>query len=275
MRKLIIAVLTALCLASCAPRSAEPYFFIQMTDPQMGFREKGIEQSVRYLQETVDAINRLHPAFVLVTGDMLNNWNNQQQWEAYDRLMSTIDKDIPVYTIPGNHDYRPLKEADSVEKYFERWDYDRVVFSYGGDLYLGFNTNVIKDNQVTEEAEQYDWMVAQLKKYARKARHVILFGHCPIIKEAVDEKEDYFNFQEPYRSKYLQLCKDYGVEMALYGHLHKTRTVLHDGTRHITCTASGAALGDGMSGAFNIVTVRPDTLEFNIVRTTEAVNPLK
>lgn len=274
MRRFITAVLAAICLISCASRAGESYFFVHMTDPQMGFREKdGIGQSVQYLAETVEAINRIRPAFVLVTGDMLNNWNSEEQWEAYDSLMTRIDKDIPVYTVPGNHDYRALKEADSVEKYFEHWGYDRIAFTHGGDFYLGFNTNIIKDDQITEEAEQYEWMVSQLKKHARRARHVIIFGHCPIIKTDVDEKPDYFNFQEPYRTKYLELCREYGVDLALYGHFHRTRTVLYEGTQHVTCTASGNALGDGMSGAFNIVTVRPDTLEFNIVRTTEAVAP--
>ena len=272
MRKIVLAAAAALCLASCSPKS---YFFVQMTDPQMGFKENGtIERSVEYLHETVDAINRLHPAFVVVTGDMLNNWNHDDQWEAYHTIMADIDKDIPVWHIPGNHDYRPLKEVESVSTYFERFGYDRFCFMYKGSLYLGFNTNVIKDGQTRLEEAQYDWMVENLERYAPKAKHIFLFGHCSIIREKVDEPVNYFNFQEPYRTKYLELCKKYGVDAAMFGHFHRTRLVKYEDTQHITLSACGETLGDGVR-SINLVTVTPEGWSFDIVAPAEAQNPLK
>ena len=57
-----------LALALLPARAQKPFFFVQITDPQLGFHEKNsIEVGVKLLTETVEAINRIHPAFVIVT----------------------------------------------------------------------------------------------------------------------------------------------------------------------------------------------------------------
>lgn len=256
-------------------RADAPFFFVQISDPQMGFKEHGeIERSVRYLDETVQTINKLHPAFVLVTGDMLSHWDNQEELQAYKAGIAQIDKGIPVYEVPGNHDFRPVKEPGSDTAYFERFNDGKFEFWYNGSYFLGFNSNYIKDGLEAEEEEQFAWISSCLAENAPKANQVILFMHCSIIKEAVDEEEDYFNFQAPYREKYLKLCKDYGVDLVLSGHFHRTRSVLYDGTQHVTCTASGWPLGDGISG-INVVGVWPDHVTWAVTSREEAVNPLK
>ena len=84
-----------LALALLPARAQKPFFFVQITDPQLGFKEKNtMAEGVRLLTETVEAINRIRPAFVIVTGDMVNNRFNEEQWEAYSRLIAQIDKDI-------------------------------------------------------------------------------------------------------------------------------------------------------------------------------------
>ena len=71
--------------------AAKPFFFVQITDPQLGFKEKNtMEAGVKLLTETVEAINRIHPAFVIVTGDMINNRFSEEQWTAYRDLIGRI-----------------------------------------------------------------------------------------------------------------------------------------------------------------------------------------
>ena len=273
MKRIFFAFIVLLALSSCA-RSAEPFFFVQITDTQMGFREKGeIGRSVSLLTETVAAVNRLHPAFVVVTGDMVNAWADTAQLKAYKALISQIDKDIPVYEIPGNHDFRPLKEEGSDKAWFEHFGTDRFCFTYGDCLIVGFNSCYVKDGLSDEELREFEWLESCLEG-GRKAAHRFLFCHCSIIREDPLEEEDYFNFQEPYRQKYLDLCSRYGVDAVFSGHYHRYRRCTFNGTEHVTCTASGTPLGDGFTG-INIVTVHPDRFESVVVPTSEAVNPLQ
>lgn len=266
-----LASLVALTAWAGKPKA---FFFVQLTDMQMGFKEPEgeVSRSVGLLNDAVDAINRLHPAFVVVTGDMINTWYDQKQYDAYRECMDRIDSSIPVYTIPGNHDMKPVKNPESVEAYASHFGPDHFAFSYGGSFFIGYNSNWIMEKMTDREEEQFQWLDKQLRKH-RRSKHRFMFTHCSIIKESPDEKEGYFNYREPYRSKYLQLCKDRKVDAVFSGHFHRTRTALLDGTRHVTCTATGHPLGDGIS-AINIVTVYPDSFTYEIVPAKEAVNPL-
>lgn len=251
---------------------AKPFFFVQISDPQLGFRENSsIEEGVRLLTETVEAINRLHPAFVVVTGDMVNSRFNEEQWAAYQRLIGQIDKDIPVWHVPGNHDLKPSEEGD-LQRYLDRYGYDRFSFRYQGCAFIGANSCFLKDGCIAQEQEHCTWLLQELI-LNQKARYTFVFTHCPVVKEAADEEEDYFNFQEPYRSFYLGWCQRFGVDAVFSGHLHRSRFCEHNGVKYYTASASGLPLGDGFSG-LNIVTVYPDHFTSEFVRAADARNPL-
>ena len=252
--------------------AARPFFFVQITDPQLGFKEKDtMEEGVRLLTETVEAINRIHPAFVIVTGDMTNNRYNEEQWEAYSRLIGRIDRDIPVWHVPGNHDLKPREEGD-LQHYLDRYGYDRFSFRYQGCTFIGMNTCFLKDHCFEEEREHCTWLLQELAANQR-ARFLFVFTHCPVVKEAVDEKEDYFNFQAPYRQFYLDQFSKYRVDAVFSGHLHRSRYCEYGGVQYYTTSASGLTLGDGISG-LNIVTVYKDRFTAEFVPASEAVNPL-
>ena len=263
----------ALLLLSCLQAAAaKPFFFVQITDPQLGFKEKnGMTEGVRLLTETVEAINRIHPAFVIVTGDMTNNRFNEEQWAAYKELIGRIDKDIPVWHVAGNHDLKPKEEGD-LQHYLDRYGYDRFCFRYQGCTFIGMNTCFLKDHCFEEEREHCTWLLQELAANQR-ARFLFVFTHCPVIKEDVDEKEDYFNFQEPYRHFYLEQFSKYRVDAVFSGHLHRSRYCEYDGVQYYTTSASGLTLGDGISG-LNIVTVYKDRFTAEFVPAAEAVNPL-
>ena len=266
--------LTLVCALALLPAfAAKPFFFVQITDPQLGFKEKdSMAEGVRLLAETVEAINRIRPAFVVVTGDMTNNRFNEEQWAAYQELIGRIDKDIPVWHVPGNHDLKPREEGD-LQHYLDRYGYDRFSFRYGGCAFIGMNTCFLKDRCIEQEQEHCTWLLKELAR-SQGARFRFVFTHCPVVKESPDEKEDYFNFQAPYRQFYLEQFSRYRVSAVFSGHLHRARACEADGVPYYTTSASGLTLGDGTSG-LNIVTVYKDRFTTEFVSATEARNPLK
>ena len=89
-----------------AGQSFEPFTFVQMSDPQIGFfdRSPGYGQSDSLMMAAVAAVNAVDPVFILMTGDMVN--------DPYDAVQDSIyrvrlaDLKAPVHVIPGNHDMK-------------------------------------------------------------------------------------------------------------------------------------------------------------------------
>lgn len=282
MKSLYILLVSVLCALSPRafaqpPRLADtlapgtPFFFVQISDPQLGFREEGgITEGERLLRETVTAINLLRPSFVIVTGDMVNNPDDEAQFAAYRRLIDSIRPDVPVFHLPGNHDMGKFSES-RLRDYLARYGYDRFSFRFGGCAFLGIDSCPIRDGASAAEEFQYDWLCAQLEA-AKECRERILFLHCPIILTERHEPESYSNFPEPMRLRYLSLLKRYAVRYVFAGHLHNTAQAETEGIRMITCGPSGRPLGTGYSG-MNIITVTADTIDVQYVRPSEARRP--
>ena len=230
--KLTALLAAALLIAVSCDRS---FTFIQLTDTQIGFRDKteGYALSDSLMQEAVKAVNRTLPSCVIVTGDLVNNTADSLQAAIYKRNIAAIDGRIPVYALPGNHDMRPWTEEN--HKAFLAFNgYDRFSFKMKGCAFIGFDSCCIKDSIETVEKEQLEWLVGELEK-ARGSRQIFLFTHCPVIRESIDEKEEYFNFP-------------------IAGHTHKYYHTSYEGIEFITAGPVGAPLHGGFSG-LNVVRV--------------------
>jgi 3',5'-cyclic AMP phosphodiesterase CpdA len=91
---------------SSVAAAEEPFFFIQLSDPQLGMftDNRDFAQDAANFEFSVAAVNRLKPAFVVITGDLVNKPGDAAQIAEYRRIVGKIDRSIPVYNIAGNHD---------------------------------------------------------------------------------------------------------------------------------------------------------------------------
>ena len=245
----IALMLTAAC------NSFKPFTFVQMSDPQIGF----IDQSLSYvhsdslMKAAVDAANALEPACVIITGDLVNDTTNPVQDSVYKARLAEIK--APVYATPGNHDYMKTTR----EAYIALRGYDRFSFQDHGCAFIGMDTNCIKEGIEDVEADQRQWLEKELSA-AKGCRYVFVFLHCPVIREDIDEKEDYFNFPMEKRREYIDLFKRYGVDAVFSGHTHQEYDCKYEGIRFVTAGPVGNALGHGTPG-YNVVKVRKDGVE--------------
>ena len=248
-------------VSAIAQRTDGPFFFIQLSDPQLGF----IDDNRTYTREAelialfVDAINRLRPAFVAVTGDMVHDLNDGGQLGEFGRAIGRIDPAIPVYFAPGNHDVGNKASDTLVEAYIARYGYDRFAFAHGDTYVIGLNTPVVWAECPDRERRQFKWLAAQLRK-SRRYAHRIVLGHHPFFIESADEKDRYQNIPSVRRGRYLDLFVRYGVDCYLSGHLHYCASGLYRGVAFHTAGAAGRPLGSDRSG-FRVVKVFPDRIE--------------
>ena len=259
-----LSLIITLCfLASCSPKFTV-FTFVQMTDPQIGFRDnsQGLVHTDTLFSKAVEAVNALKPECVIITGDLVNDAYDKYQDSIYTANRSKIN--APVYEIPGNHDIRPWNPENHAH-YLELRGYDRFSFRLGGCAFIGFDSNCIKDGEEEKEMVQMYWLENELKKACR-CKYIFVFLHCPVIRESIDEENDYFNFHKGTREKYIALFKKYGVDVVFAGHTHMDYDTTVDGIRFVTAGPVGSPLGRGYSG-YEVVKVSKDGVDCKYIPT--------
>ena len=268
---IIIFLLSLLAESSNAQKknSAEPYFFIQISDPQFGMLESnnGFEKETYYYERAVKEINRLKPDFVLITGDLVNKKGDKSQIAEFKRITGNINHDIPVYVSPGNHDIGQAPEQKDIDAFKAEYGYDRIAFKHKGSLFIGINSNIIKANTPVLEQQQFKWLKKELSK-GKSSKNIVIFCHHPFFKNAFDEPEVYFNIGTETRNKYLALFKEYNVDAIFAGHLHDNGFARYGNLEMVTTSAVGMPLSKPSSG-IRIVKVYSNRLESDFYGLTD------
>ena len=245
--------------------AAEPFFFIQLTDPQFGM----FTDNTNFTQETanfefaVATVNRLYPAFVVITGDLVNKPGDAAQIAEYRRIVAIVDKSIPVYDVAGNHDVENIPTPASIAAYTNVFGPDYYTFRHRDFVGIVLNSCLIHSPQKTpvQLAAQDRWLLAELKRAREeKARHIVVFQHHPWFLSTADEPDQYFNIPRERRAGHLELFHEYGVKYLFCGHYHRN-AIAHDGD--IECVTTGPVgkpMGSDRSG-LRIAIVRDDRIE--------------
>jgi serine/threonine-protein phosphatase CPPED1 len=260
-----LATSLAFWLGLLRAAAAEPFFFIQLTDPQLGMFTDNADfaQDAANLEFAVTAVNRLKPAFVIVTGDLVHRPGDAAQIAEYRRILARIDRAIPVHHVAGNHDIGNVPTPASIAAYVTTFGPDHYVFRHAGFTGIVLNSTLLHSPQAAPEllAEQDRWLHAELPRApAGDGRHLVVFQHHPWFLEDAAEPDQYFNIPLARRTPLLELFRQGGVRHLFSGHCHRNAEAT-DGTLHaITTGPVGRPLGGAKSG-FRVAIVRQDTIE--------------
>lgn len=228
------------------------FFFAQLSDTQFGFSNNDID----FIQDTANAefavatVNRLRPAFVIVTGDLVNKPGDAAQIAEYQRIMAKVDRSIPVYQVAGNHDIENEPTPATIAAYRKVHGRDYYTFRHGALLGIVLNSSVIHSpkNVTAELAEQDAWLKAEIERARSSgARHVVIFQHHPYFLEKADEADQYFNIPLVRRAPLLELYRTSGIRYLVSGHLHRSVEATDGGVTSIVTGPVGRPLG-GQSG---------------------------
>jgi serine/threonine-protein phosphatase CPPED1 len=257
---LLLILITAACPVVCA----KAFFFVQIADTQLGMaaNNANMDQEIDNFSKAVEDINRLKPAFVVISGDLTNAIHDQKQMDAFWEIAHRIHKDIPLHLVAGNHDVGAATESD-LKSYREAYGDDRYVFRYEKSSFIVLDSSLIHppcENQVERDAQR-KWFETELNKAkARKSKHIFVLTHHSWFLTKPDEPDQYFNIPLSYRPEYLKLMKDAGVDCALAGHQHANSLGKDGNLTMITTSSLGRALGADPVG-FRIFRVYDDRVE--------------
>jgi serine/threonine-protein phosphatase CPPED1 len=258
IRSVLICVLAARAFA------ADPFFFIQASDPQFGMytADKDFAQETANWTFTVANVNRLHPAFLVVTGDLVNKAGDTAQIAEYLRISHSVDRSIHIYNVPGNHDVGNEPTPESIAAYRKNIGPDYYSFREGPIYGIVLNSSYFKapDKVRNEAAKQETWLTAELEKMKLSGAVPVVFLHIPLFLKQPDEPEQYFNTPIETRQRILALLHRYNVRYVFAGHLHANSYGKDADLEMITTAAEGKPIGPDPSG-FRIIGLKGDSLE--------------
>ena len=248
---MIPRTLTLLLVATLAAFAADPLYFIQTSDPQFGMftDNKDFKQETANWEFVIANVNRLHPSFLVVTGDLTNKAADADQIAEYKRINRELDPSIHLYNVPGNHDQTNTPTPETVAAYRKNHGQDYYAFHEPGLYGIVLNSTLFKapDHVADEEAKELQWLEAELPKAQASGAVIAVFMHHPLFVAKADEPSGE-NLPPEIRAKLLALFHRYGVHYVFAGHLHHNAESKDGDLEMFMTSAAGRPLGDDPSG---------------------------
>ena len=253
------------------------FHFIQMADPQFGMfaqisrytpeevaerRARGMNirtfpapltgfaKETRLYTDAIDIANRLKPSFVVVCGDLVHDYTDQAQVDELNRITATLDDDVPIHFVAGNHDVGEAPTSESLALYRQRFGADNYSFDVDGVHFAVINSSVAFDPaNVPIEWDRIAQFLADDFSAARRrgSERIVLFTHHPLFLQDRNADDRMWTIPGDRRALILSILKDYGASAVFAGHLHKNEYTEHEGLMLVTSGAVGYPF-DGPSG---------------------------
>jgi serine/threonine-protein phosphatase CPPED1 len=239
--------------------------FIQMSDPQFGMYTKDADfaHETANLEFAVAAANRLMPAFVVITGDLINKAGDAVMTAEYKRITAKLDPKIKLFSVAGNHDVGNEPTPEWLALYRERFGADYYGFRSGDIAGIVLNSNLEKGTErVPEEAAKMEsWLRSELERVKLTGvKHIIVFQHISFFLKDAGEEDQYFNIPKVVRQRYLRLLHEYGVQQVFAGHYHRNE-LGHDGDLEMVTSGPVGMPLEGAKSGIRVITVKDGTVK--------------
>ena len=170
-------------------KDSKQFTFVQITDIHLD----ALEEHRSFFEKAIREINKINPAFVIATGDLLLEAERvtiSQAKEWYDIYSDSIKNlDVPVFNMVGNHDVVGIhyKKDISTETGYNK----KMYRDYFGPTYYSFDWSsyhciVLDPNEFLDGTQFYripDYQVEWLRKDLsyRQGKPLLVFFHEPTI----------------------------------------------------------------------------------------------
>ena len=214
---------------------------------------------------------------MVITGDLVNKAGDAAQIAEYRRIAAKLNRSIPLYSVPGNHDVENEPTPASVAAYVRRIGPDHYSFKSGSLAGIVLNSSLIytpKQAPALYDA-QLTWLRAELTRLkGGGARHLVVFQHHPWFLEDGEEADQYFNIPLERRRLYLSLFRESGVKYLFSGHYHRNAGGRTGDIEMTTTGPVGMPLGEGSQSGLRVVIVRDNGLTHRYYQLGELPNQI-
>lgn len=274
----IVILMVVAITCEGAAQVKEPFFFFVLADPQLGMYtgNKGFEHESKNLETVIAAANKLHPAFVIVCGDLINKAQDRAQITGYLQIVGRLDTQIHLYNVAGNHDVGNAPTPALLAAYRKTFGSDHYSFRVDDLEGIVLDSQLISNPSKAPAAarQQKAWLKTALTQaQSQHVRQIVVFQHIPWFLRSPGEKTSYYSSVEVteiprvVRLHYLEMFHHFGVHNLFAGHYHRNAHGTYRDIQMITVGPVGKPLGKDPSG-FGIVVVRKNGLEYTYVPLT-------
>jgi 3',5'-cyclic AMP phosphodiesterase CpdA len=253
----------------------------QISDTHLARRLDKLTDNFHRVSEHIDATR---PDLVINSGDIsFDGPTSRSDLEFAKELHDALP--VPSRQLPGNHDIGdnptaigPVPKQPATEEcrqnYLSVIGEDRWRFDEAGWCFIGLNS-LIMNTGIESEAEQFDWLTAELGR--ANGKPVALFLHKPLFLNEPDDPELESSairyVPQPRRKQVIEMFDGVDLRLVASGHVHQRRDFTYGHTRHVWAPSAGFVISDAMQERIGIKEVglveyrfRPDSLEVRHVR---------
>ncbi len=195
-------------------------------------------------RKVISAIVRLHPEFVIQSGDLVSKGSDKLQWDEFEDITKPlIDDHIGYYPARGNHDVGPYflgyvpKPVESGNGYY-------YAFSKHGSRFI-FADGMDADGY-DPDSPQYKWLQNELASAAKTATHTfVMFHQGPFSVGLHGPTANAAKYIHP-------LFVKYHPTAVFCGHDHLYYHTVRDGVPYFVTGGGGAPLYDPINAALAI-----------------------
>jgi len=187
------------------------------------------------------AMAKFNPAFVMHSGDMVDDGRNQSQWDSWftdvdSHWIGENNLTIPIIPAVGNHE----NPNDPATKYFvqfalpgnERW----CSYNWGPDIHI-----ICLDSESSANGAQRDWLENDLAAHANYTWKFVIFHRPPFVSGSHSP-------WTPALTYWVPLFDKYHVDIVFNGHEHD-----YQRTYPLNWTASQTEPQDYSNGTMYII----------------------
>jgi 3',5'-cyclic AMP phosphodiesterase CpdA len=253
----------------------------QISDTHLARRLDRLTDNFHRVSEHIDATR---PDLVINSGDIsFDGPTSRSDLKFAKELHDALP--VPCRQLPGNHDIGdnptaigPVPKQPATEEcrqnYLSVIGEDRWRFDEAGWCFIGLNS-LIMNTGIESEAEQFDWLTAELGR--ANGKPVALFLHKPLFLNEPDDPELESSairyVPQPRRMQVIEMFDGVDLRLVASGHVHQRRDFTYRHTRHVWAPSAGFVISDAMQEKIGIKEVglveyrfRPDSLEVRHVR---------
>jgi 3',5'-cyclic AMP phosphodiesterase CpdA len=253
----------------------------QISDTHLARRHPKLTDNFHRVSEHIDASR---PDLVINSGDLAFDAPTGRDDLAFARELHGA---LPVACryLPGNHDVGDnptavgalpsslVTEADR-QIFINLFGEDRWRFDAAGWAFIGLNS-LVMNSGLASEAEQFDWLAAQLAGINGKP--LALFLHKPLYLNAPDDPELAATairyVPMPARSRLVEMLDTVDLRLVASGHVHQLRDFTWRHIRQVWAPSAGFVISDRKQEVIGIKQVglveyrfQPDSFEVRHVR---------
>ncbi len=207
------------------PSWRDTLVFLQLSDIHIG---NTAQELLRFQQAVIEA-NTIYPDFIVITGDIVEAGEVAESPTWYGQFLgASSGLMIPVFTVPGNHDYSPLTQMFNYPALINpELNY---VFTYADwFLMLGMTSGPIDPDSSNARCwglspEQIAWADSVLNAHPGFTQKLAML-HGPIIDYDGSDRSNTHG-----RDEFINLSLNHGLSLILHGHTHHNRFFLSDST---------------------------------------------